>query len=271
MTLTPPYRFGLIGAGGRMGAALIKTLIEGGQKITAASERAEHPSVGRDIGLWGGKDALGITIGSDPRAVLDACDIAIDFTRPDASVEHAQLAASMGRRLVIGTTGFSTAQDQVIAQYATKTPIVKSGSFALGIAVMARLVEITAKALDQFDLEILEMHHRHKVDAPSGTALLIGNAAARGRALPDYPDSVRARDGVTGPRPDGAIGYQALRGGTVVGEHTFIAAGPHERLEIKHIAEDRTMFANGAIKAALWLGTKGPGLYNLDDVLGLSS
>ncbi len=252
-----------------MGAALIQTLTQNGLIIAAACERTGHQAVGRDIGTRGGVEPVGISITDDPRATLEACDIAIDFTIPDASVQHAELAASLGRRLVIGTTGLGAAHDQAIANAARQVPIVKSGSFALGIAVMARLVELTAKTLDQFDLEILEMHHRHKVDAPSGTALLIGEAAARGRGVKLDHVAVRARDGQTGPRPDGAIGFQSLRGGSVIGDHTLIAAGPNERIEIKHIAENRLMFASGAVKAALWLGAQGPGLYSLNDVLGL--
>ena len=261
--------FGLIGAGGRMGIALIQTLMDGGHQLIAACDRADHPAIGRDIGHWAGRDGLGIAIIGDPKDVIASADVILDFSARAASVEHASLAAGHGKRLVIGTTGFTPQDDAGIAQAARKTAIVKSGNYSVGITVLTKLIELTARALPGFDLEIVEMHHKHKVDAPSGTALMMGKAAATARGIDLADHSVMSRQGHTGARVDGMIGFQSLRGGSVIGDHTLIAAGPSERIEIKHIAEDRTIFAKGAVAAALWLADKPPGLYDMNAVLGL--
>jgi 4-hydroxy-tetrahydrodipicolinate reductase len=262
-------RIGIIGAGGRMGIALIQAVIDGGHRLNAAVDRAGHDAIGRDAGTWAGRDAAGVLIGDDTTAALKACDVALDFTTPEASVATASLAATIGTALVIGTTGINAAQDSKIARSSDKIAIVKSGNFSSGVAVMAKLSELIARALPDFDLEIIESHHKHKVDAPSGTALMIGQAAARGRQADLNQVAVRGRDGITGARPEGAIGFVSLRGGSIIGEHTLIAAGPGERIELKHIAEDRGIFARGAVRAAVWAAKATPGLYGIDDVLGI--
>ena len=269
MAIPSGTRFGLIGAGGRMGIALIQTLMDGDYHLIAACDRADHPAIDRDIGHWAGREDLGIAIISDPQQVIASADVILDFSARSASVEHARLAAEQGKRIVIGTTGFTPQDDAEIALAAQKAAIVKSGNYSVGITVLTKLIELTARALPGFDLEIVEMHHKHKIDAPSGTALMMGKAAAAARGIDLADHLVMNRQGHTGPRIDDTIGFQSLRGGSVIGDHTLIAAGPSERIEIRHIAEDRTIFAKGAVAAALWLSDKPPGLYDMNSVLGL--
>lgn len=260
---------GLVGAGGRMGVALIRALADLGLGPVAAAERPGHAAIGRDAGDWIGIETLGVVIGDDQDAVLARAKVVIDFTAPSASVALAARAARAGVALVIGTTGLSAEDDRAIAQAAEAIPIVKSGNYSLGVNVLLNLIERVARVLPDFDLEIVEMHHRHKVDAPSGTALMMGEAAARGRNRLLEDLRVSARVGHTGVRPEGAIGFQSLRGGTVVGEHSLIAAGPRERIELRHVAEDRAIFAQGAVAAARWVAGRAPGLYTMADVLDL--
>ncbi len=211
-------------------------------------------------------------ISADPATALADCDVLIDFSTPAASVALCQQAAAAGVAHVIGTTGLSDEDLAAIQESAQKTAVVRSGNMSLGVNLLAALVERAAGTLGPaWDAEIVEMHHRMKVDAPSGTALLLGEAAARGRGvnLSDY--SVRGRDGLTGPRKPGDIGFASLRGGTVVGDHSVIFAGAGERIEFSHRAEDRGIFARGALAAALWTRGKPPGLYSMTDVLGLST
>ena len=271
------------GAGGRMGAANIRAVVAqaglslhgavagaASLKLHAAVDRPGSDAVGKDAGLFAGIGELGVTITDDMDAALAGAEIIIDFTAPRASVALADKAAMLGLVHVIGTTGCSEADDAAIARSAgAGARIVKSGNFSMGMVVLANLVEKAAAALADYDIEILEMHHNRKVDAPSGTALLLGEAAAKGRDITLKTHSVRVRDGHTGPRETGSIGFATLRGGTVVGDHSVILAGPGERLELGHRAEDRSIFANGAVRAALWAADRQPGLYTMVDVLGL--
>ena len=271
------------GAGGRMGAANIRAVaalsglaLHGAVvnasrlKLHAAVDRPGTPAIGQDAGLYAGIGALGVVITDDMDAALAGADAVIDFTAPGASVSLAGKAAERGLVHIIGTTGCTEADDAAIAQAARNgAVIVKSGNFSMGMVVLANLVQKAAAALADYDIEIVEMHHNKKVDAPSGTALLLGEAAAAGRKIALRDHSVRVRDGHTGPREAGTIGFATLRGGTVVGDHSVILAGPSERIELNHRAEDRTIFANGAARAALWAAGKAPGLYSMNDVLGL--
>ncbi|MGP8231367.1 MAG: 4-hydroxy-tetrahydrodipicolinate reductase [Methylovirgula sp.] len=259
------------GAAGRMGCALVELIAKTpGVSLAAALDGPKSPALGQDAGIYAGVGALGVAISSDPlTAALDADGI-IDFSIPHASVELAALAAQARIVHVIGTTGLSVEDREKIAAAANHAAIVQSGNMSLGINLLASLVEKVARALGpEFDIEIVEMHHRMKVDAPSGTALLLGEAAARGRGVSLADRSVRSRDGHTGARAEGAIGFATLRGGTVVGDHSVIFAGPGERLELAHKAEDRTIFARGALRAALWARRRKPGLYSMVDVLGV--
>jgi 4-hydroxy-tetrahydrodipicolinate reductase len=263
----------VVGAGGRMGQALVRAVHEApGVRVCGAVEREGSPALGKDAGELAGLGPIGVTIGDDPLPVFAKADGVLDFTRPAASVEFAGYAAQARIVHVIGTTGCTQEDDAKIAAAARHATIVKSGNMSLGVNLLAVLVEQAARALEaqDFDIEILEMHHRHKVDAPSGTALLLGEAAARGRAVALSGNDVRVRDGHTGPRPQGAIGFASLRGGSVVGEHSVILAGPGERITLGHQADDRAIFARGAVKAALWAHGRKPGLYSMRDVLGFA-
>lgn len=257
-------RVAVAGAGGRMGAAIIAAVLATpGLVLKAAFDQPGAPAIGREV-------APGVRIGEDPLAALEGADALLDFTAPAASVILAGEAARRGLIHVIGTTGCGPADDAAIAQAARSgARIVKSGNFSLGINVLLGLVRQAARLLPGYDIEVLEMHHRRKVDAPSGTALMLAEAAAEGRDIGLDEHSVRVRDGHTGPRPEGSIGFATLRGGTVVGDHTVILAGDSERIELSHRAEDRAMFAAGAVRAALWARDRPPGLYTMADVLGL--
>lgn len=263
----------VVGAAGRMGQALVRTIHETtGAHLAGAIERHGSPHLGKDAGMLAGVGPLEVAISDDPLPVFAKADGVLDFTTPAATVEFAGYAAQAHIVHVIGTTGCSAEDDAKIAAAARHARIVKSGNMSLGVNLLAVLVEQAARALgpEDFDIEILEMHHKHKVDAPSGTAILLGEAAAAGRATDLAPHSVRVRDGHTGPRPAGAIGFATLRGGSVVGDHSVILAGPGERVVLSHHAEDRSLFARGAVKAALWARDKKSGLYSMRDVLGLS-
>ena len=257
------------GAGGRMGQTLVRAIAESkGCRLSGALERKGHPDLGQDVGVLAGLKPLGIKLTDDPLPLLANAEALIDFTVPAVSVELAALSAQARITHVIGTTGFSAEDEAKIRAAARHAVIVKSGNMSLGINVLAKLVREAAKALPNYDIEIVEMHHRRKVDAPSGTALMLGEAAAQGRGISLAEHSVRGRDGQTGARPEGVIGFASLRGGTVIGEHQVILAGPQERIVLSHIAEDRAMFAAGAVAAAIWGRGKKPGLYAMADVLG---
>jgi len=253
----------IAGAGGRMGRTLIRAVSEAEDfELAGALEHKGHPDLGSDAG--------GMPITDDPLPLIAEADALIDFTKPEGSVALSELTAQARIVHVIGTTGFSADDETKIRAAARHATIVKSGNMSLGVTLLASLVKQAAKALPDFDVEIVEMHHRMKVDAPSGTALLLGRAAADARGVSLDEKSVRVRDGHTGAREAGTIGFATLRGGTVVGEHRVVLAGPHEHIELNHVAEDRMIFANGAIAAARWAQGKKPGLYSMADVLGLS-
>lgn len=264
-------RLVVAGAGGRMGRTLIRAIDEApGVVLAAAFEQPSSPLIGEDAGALAGLKPNKVVVTGDAEAAIANADCLIDFTVPESSVSFAALAAKAGVAHVLGTTGFSAAHEAAIKTAAAKTAVVKSGNMSLGVNLLAALTQLVARTLDEdFDIEILEMHHNRKIDAPSGTALLLGRAAALGRQIDLDARSVRARDGVTGERQRGDIGFACLRGGTVIGEHSVIFAGPAERVELTHKAEDRMIFARGAIKAALWARNKEPGLYSMLDVLGL--
>jgi 4-hydroxy-tetrahydrodipicolinate reductase len=262
----------IVGAAGRMGQTLVRLVTEAdGTFVAGAVERSGSPFIGRDAGEVAGIGPLGVSISDDPLPVFARADGVLDFTSPAASTVFAGYAAQAHIVHVIGTTGCSVEDDARFAAAARHATIVKSGNMSLGVNLLAVLVEQAARALgNDFDIEILEMHHRHKVDAPSGTALLLGEAAARGRSVALSEHSVRQRDGHTGARPTGAIGFATLRGGSVVGEHTVMLAGQGERIALSHHAEDRAIFARGAIRAALWARGRKHGLYSMRDVLGFA-
>jgi len=262
----------VVGAGGRMGRTLVKAIAEHqGLGLAAAVEAKGSPLVGQDAGVLAGIAPLGIKLSDDIRSSAANADGIVDFTTPAATVVHAEHAAQNRLVHIIGTTGLEAQHEDKIAEASRHTVVVKSGNMSLGVNLLAALVRRVAMSLDQdFDIEILEMHHNKKIDAPSGTALLLGRAAAEGRNIDLGQRSVRTRDGVTGARHAGDIGFAALRGGTVVGDHTVIFAGPAERVELAHKAEDRMIFARGALKAAQWAKGQKPGLYSMADVLGLS-
>jgi 4-hydroxy-tetrahydrodipicolinate reductase len=264
-------RLAIMGAAGRMGRALIRTIHETPNcDVSGAVERAGSPFIGKDAGEIAGVGPLGVEITSDAISLFTHVDGVLDFTTPAASVETAGLAAQARIVHVIGTTGFSPDDEAKIEAAARHATIIKSGNMSLGVNLLAALVEKAAAALDErFDIEIVEMHHKHKVDAPSGTALLLGEAAADGRHIQLADHKITAREGHTGERPLGAIGFAALRGGSVVGDHSVIFAGTGERIELSHRAEDRQIFARGAVAAALWGQGKGPGLFSMRNVLGL--
>ncbi len=264
-------RIVVAGAGGRMGQALIGAVAaDPDTRLAGALDRDGAEVVGADSGVISGLGENGIAVTSDPLPLFAAADAVLDFTAPDASVAYAELTAQARLVHVIGTTGFGAGHEEKIRAAGRHARIVKSGNMSLGVNLLAALVRRAAAALGpDYDLEVLEMHHRHKVDAPSGTALLLGEAAAEGRGVDLDEVSVRVRDGHTGPRQEGTIGFATLRGGSVVGEHSVILAGEGERVELTHRAQDRTIFARGAVKAALWGFDKKPGLYTMADVLGL--
>jgi len=263
-------RMVVAGAAGRMGQALVRAIAQTKEAVlTGALEAANHPQIGRDAGVLAGLPPSGVKLTDNPYELLAAADVLIDFTAPKISTAFAGICAKMHVAHIVGTTGFSAEEESVLRQAATKTVIVKSGNMSLGVCLLTALVKKAAEVLPDFDIEILEMHHAKKADAPSGTALMLGKAAAAGRGIVLEDHAVRGRDGITGPRKAGDIGFASLRGGTVVGEHQVIFAGERERIVLSHIAEDRTIFANGAIKCALWAQGKPAGLYGIVDVLGL--
>jgi len=269
----PDMRLLVTGAAGRMGRMLIRAILEApGVRLGGALERQNSTALGQDAGIVAGVSApAGVAISDDPLPLLLNVDGIVDFSAPGATVEMAGLAAQARIAHVIGTTGLSEDNLRQIAAAARHAPIVRSGNMSLGVNLLAQLVRAGARALgEDFDVEIVEMHHRMKVDAPSGTALLLGEAAAEGRGIKLAEHSARGRDGVTGARRKRDIGFASLRGGTVVGDHSVIFAGEGERIVLSHHAEDRDVFARGALKAALWARGQKPGLYSMADVLGLT-
>jgi 4-hydroxy-tetrahydrodipicolinate reductase len=262
----------IIGAGGRMGQMLVRQVAKtSGATLVAAADSAGGNLAGRDAGEVAGIERLGVPIGSDAGAAIAAAEVAIEFTVPEATAEHAELCGTRGAAMVIGTTGLSPEQARRVEAAAKRVPIVWSANMSLGVNILLALVERTAQLLDPaYDIDILEMHHRHKIDAPSGTALALGRVAADGRQVQLEQVWRKTRDGHTGARPTGEIGFATLRGGDEVGFHTVMFAGVGERLELTHRAFSREIYANGSVKAAQWARGQKPGLYTMKDVLGLS-
>ncbi len=268
----PELRVVVAGAGGRMGRTLTRAVLgESHMRLVGALDRPDSEALGQDAGLLAGVDATGILVASDPLPAFAAADVVFDFTSPEATLAYSELAAQARLVHVVGTTGLQEEHENRLKAAARHCRIVRSGNMSLGVNLLAGLLKRAAAVLGpEYDIEIIEMHHRHKVDAPSGTALLLGQAAAQGRGIELAGQSIRGRDGHTGPRPEGAIGFVALRGGSVVGDHTVVLAGDGERIELTHRAESRDIFARGALRAALWAFDKKPGLYDMADVLGLN-
>jgi 4-hydroxy-tetrahydrodipicolinate reductase len=264
-------RLAIAGAGGRMGRVLTRIVNETpGAEVAGGIEPKGSPHVGTDMGVLAGIGALDVMITDDPLTLFTQIDGIIDFTVPEATIALAELSAQARIVHVIGTTGIGEDGEAKIRAASRHARIIKSGNMSLGVNLLAVMVKKVAAALgEEFDIEVLEMHHKHKIDAPSGTALLLGQAAADGRGIDLKARSVRSRDGHTGARPVGDIGFATLRGGSVVGDHTVMFAGPAERIELSHKAESRDIFARGAVRAALWGFEKKPGLYSMIDVLGL--
>ena len=263
-------RIGVVGCAGRMGQMLLQEIAATeGCVIAGGTERPGHDAIGKDVAVGAGLAAIGVAVLDDAAKLFPACDAVLDFTSPAASLRHAELAATHKVALVLGTTGFEAAQQKAIERAAERAAIVQAANMSVGVNLILRWVEQTARALDEgYDIEIVEMHHRHKVDAPSGTALALGCAAAKGRKVVLDEAAVRGRDGITGARKAGSIGFAALRGGDVVGDHTVVFAADGERIELTHKASSRQVFARGAVRAARWVAGRAPGLYGMDDVLG---
>jgi 4-hydroxy-tetrahydrodipicolinate reductase len=264
-------RIAITGAAGRMGRSLIEACQQvDGLDVTVALEHPEHPLLGSDAGDLAGIGKLGVMLGADLAAVTDAFDVLIDFTRPQPTLANLELCRQAGRRMVIGTTGFSDAERARIAAAATDIGIVFAPNMSVGVNLCLKLLDMAARVLgDEADIEIIEAHHRHKVDAPSGTALRMGEvvAAALGRDLKSC--AVYGREGHTGERDSKTIGFETIRAGDIVGDHTVMFAGIGERVEITHKASSRMTFANGALRAAAWLMAREAGLFDMQDVLGL--
>lgn len=259
------------GAGGRMGRTVVAEVLRTpGVALAGGFERPGGPDIGKDIGVLAGLDAIGLQVEDAAEKGLKRAGVMIDFTAPKASAENARAAAAAGVAHVIGTTGLSADEEAAVAESAKKIPVVKSGNMSLGVNLLTALVEEAAKALgEDFDIEIFEAHHRHKVDAPSGTALMLGRAAARGRGVDFSEKAAGMADGRAGERKTGDIGFAVERGGGVVGEHRVSFAGESEVITLSHSAIDRALFARGAVAAAQWAIGKPPGLYSMRDVLGL--
>ncbi|WIY27027.1 4-hydroxy-tetrahydrodipicolinate reductase [Parasedimentitalea psychrophila] len=261
----------ITGGSGRMGQMLIRTVLDSDRaRLVGVVERAGHSWVGQDVGVAMGGAAVGVSVTDDALEAFSRAQAVIDFTAPEATLEFAALAAQARAVHVIGTTGMSEAQIARLEPAARHAVIVRAGNMSLGVNLLVQLTKKVAAALDEdFDIEVIEAHHHHKVDAPSGTALMLGEAAAEGRGvtLADVSDS--GRDGITGARKRGDIGFSAIRGGDIVGEHDVLFAAAGERIVLRHMATDRAIFARGALKAALWGQGKDPGQYDMLDVLGL--
>jgi 4-hydroxy-tetrahydrodipicolinate reductase len=259
------------GASGRMGRMLIETVqASDAARLVGAVERPGPDWIGRDLGTCLGGAEIGVTVTDDPKAAFAGAQAVLDFTAPSATIAFARAAAEAGAAHIIGTTGFTDDDLAELAEIGKKTVIVRAGNMSLGVNLLTVLVKQVAAALDaDFDIEVVEAHHNRKVDAPSGTALMLGEAAAEGRGVKLEDVADRGRDGITGARKRGDIGFAAIRGGGIVGEHDVIFAGPGERIVLRHVADDRALFSRGALKAALWAQGKAPGEYAMTDVLGL--
>ena len=262
-------RIGITGAAGRMGRTLAETIFrrEAHCQLSAAIERPGSSLIGADVGELLGVGARGTKVGADLAAVIDGIDVLIDFTVPEATLTHAEICATHGVPMVVGTTGFTDAQAAQLAAMTREIPMCQSANFSPGVNLTFRLVEAAARALGEtVDIEIVEAHHRHKIDAPSGTALALGDtvAATQGKRLSEV--AVYSREGRTGAREPGTIGFSVIRAGDIVGDHTVIFAGDGERLEITHKASSRSAFASGAVTAACWLVGRSAGQFSMQDV-----
>lgn len=265
-------KIGIAGCAGRMGRMLVQTVLSTeGCELAGGTEQPGRPAVGSDVAGLAGGESSGLIVGDSPPALFEISDAVIDFTGPDATVVHAGLAAETGTALVVGTTGLTPAHMEALVAAGARASVVQSANMSVGVNLLLGLTRQAAGLLgDDYDIEIVEMHHRHKVDAPSGTALALGAAAAKGRGVELDAVAQKVRDGHTGPRKRGDIGFATLRGGDVVGDHSVIFAAEGERIEITHKAASRAVFARGAVRAALWTQGRKPGLYSMRDVLGLS-
>ncbi len=264
-------KIGIVGGAGRMGQMLVQQVCDtDGCVVAGATEMPGSPAVGQDVGALAGVGDLGVTVLEDPAEMIAAVDAVIDFTAPAATAEHARLAAQAETALIAGTTGLDADQEASVTLAARHVPVVRAPNMSIGVTLLLALTEQVAGILgpEAYDIEIVEMHHRHKVDAPSGTAVGLGEAAAAGRKVDLAEVRQAVRDGHTGPRPDGQIGFATLRGGDVVGDHTVIFAGEGERIELTHRAGSRQVFSAGAVRAALWTRGRAPGLYSMKNVLG---
>ncbi len=266
-------RIGIVGCAGRMGLALIREVTNTPNCIlVGGSERPDSAAVGRDLGDIAGLELLGYTVTGNSESLFIDADVVLDFTTSTTTVAHAEMAAASRTALVIGTTGLEARHIAALETAAQNTPIMQAANMSLGVNLLVQLTRQVAHILDpDFDIEIIEMHHRYKVDAPSGTALALGRAAAEGRGVELDKVAVRGRDGMPGERQRGDIGFAVLRGGNVVGDHSVMFAADNERIELSHRATDRTIFARGATRAALWTHGKPPSLYSMADVLGFES
>lgn len=264
-------RIGIAGAAGRMGRQLIETVCgRSDLELAAALDRRGSSFIGADAGELAGQGTLGIAVTDDPAAAMPGVDVLIDFTLPEATVEHAELCRRHGVRMVIGTTGLTAGQRAVVEQASSDVGVVFAANYSMGVTLSLKLLDMAARTLgDDFDVEVIEAHHRHKIDAPSGTALRMGEvlADALGRNLDEC--AIYGRQGRTGERDARTIGFETIRGGDTVGEHTVMFMGQGERLEITHRASSRMTFARGAVRSAAWVADRGPGLYDMEDVLGL--
>ncbi len=264
-------KIGIVGVAGRMGRMLVsEVLANPAAELAGGTELSGSENIGADLGQLIGAADTGLAVSDNVENVFNAADVIIDFTVPSATMSHIKTAAKFKTAMVIGTTGFQPEQLSELHRCGDNV-IVHAANFSVGVNVLLGLTEQAAAILNQdYDIEIVEMHHRHKVDAPSGTALALGDAAAHGRIVVLDDVSTRVRDGITGPRPKGNIGFATLRGGGVAGDHTVMFASETERLELTHKAGDRSVFASGAVRAALWTGSQTPGYYSMRDVLGFT-
>jgi len=264
-------RIGVVGCGGRMGRMLLAEIAaREGCALAGGCAKPGSGYINQDIGELAGVGRLGISVGDNAEKLIGDSDVVIEFTTPAATATHAAQAAGLGKAMVIGTTGLSAEEGEAVRRAARSVPIVWAPNMSLGINLLFGLVEEVSRRLGpDWDVEIMEMHHRGKVDAPSGTALALGRAVATGREVEFEEVQQRGRDGITGPRRSGDIGFAALRGGDAVGDHHVVFAGAGERLELIHRATSRSIYAKGAVQAALWVVGRPPGLYGLKEVLGL--
>ena len=264
-------KIGILGCAGRMGRMLINEVLDNPSCDLSGGTEPGGPAVGEDLGRLVGKEPLGVTVTTDTKSLFENSDVMIDFTVAAATKMHAGIAAEIGTAIVLGTTGLGDNDRAALVAAAKSAAIVQSPNMSLGVNILMAITEKLGETLGpEFDIDIVEMHHRHKVDAPSGTALGLGAAAAKGRGVRLSEVERRTRDGLIGERTDGEIGFATLRGGDVVGDHTVIFASSGERIELTHKASSREIFARGAVRAAIWTKGQSPGLYSMRDVLALN-